>query len=237
MSQKFILTDETKVLCGRTLHRIKAVKDFCDVKAGDIGGWVEKEENLSQDGTCWVYDSACVFDSAKVYGCAMIQGAAKVYGSARVCDSASVYGNANVCESSWVFGRARVCDVAHISGYACIYDSAVVSDMATVYDSARVYDSAKVCGSASIYSAARVRGEARIFCNNDIIWISKIGSRYGTTTVFRNKDNGLTVSCGCFLGSLEEFAAKVEETHGDNKFGREYKAIIKLIKIYFDEEA
>ena len=68
----------------------------------------------------------------------------------------------------------------------------------------------------------------------DILWITKIGSRLGTTTVYRNKDKGLTISCGCFLGTLEEFNNKVEQTHGDTKYGREYKALIELIKIHFD---
>lgn len=67
-----------------------------------------------------------------------------------------------------------------------------------------------------------------------ILWISKIGSIYDTTTVFRNKDGGLNVKCGCFRGTLEEFEAKVEETHRENKFGKEYKALIALIKIHFE---
>ena len=63
MSKKYELTnesieltkdDESKV----TLYRIKALKDFCDVKEGELGGWVESEDNLSQEGTCWVYEDA-----------------------------------------------------------------------------------------------------------------------------------------------------------------------------------
>ena len=50
MEKKYRLTEETKEWCGRTLHRIEALKDFGDVKAGDKGGWIEQEENLNQDG-------------------------------------------------------------------------------------------------------------------------------------------------------------------------------------------
>lgn len=53
---------------------------------------------------------------------------------------------------------------------------------------------------------------------------------------FKTKDGGIGVSCGCFKGSLDEFMAKVKKTHGDNKYGREYKAAIELIKIHFEEE-
>ena len=40
------------------LYRIKAVKDFSNVKKGDIGGYIEGEKNLSHDGNCWIYDNA-----------------------------------------------------------------------------------------------------------------------------------------------------------------------------------
>ena len=53
--RKYVLTDETmKHLCY-TLHRIKAVRSFGNVQEGKLGGWVESEENLSQEGNCWVY--------------------------------------------------------------------------------------------------------------------------------------------------------------------------------------
>lgn len=70
--KKYILIDETFKVDGRTLHRIKAVKDFEDVKVGDLGGFIEKEENLSHERTCWVYDEACVCNKAKVFGEASI---------------------------------------------------------------------------------------------------------------------------------------------------------------------
>ena len=46
MEKKFKLTDEILVVNGKTLYRIKALKDFSDVKKGDKGGFVEKEINI-----------------------------------------------------------------------------------------------------------------------------------------------------------------------------------------------
>ena len=89
MEKKYKLTEETKEWCGHTLHRIEALKDFGDVKAGDKGGWIEKEENLSHQGDAWVYDSARVYDSAWVSG------------SARVSDSADYI----VFKNWWSSGR------------------------------------------------------------------------------------------------------------------------------------
>ena len=51
--KKFELTSEFKIdLSGRKLFRIKALIDIerYDVKACYLGGWVEKEDNLSQNG-------------------------------------------------------------------------------------------------------------------------------------------------------------------------------------------
>nr|DAY62881.1 MAG TPA: Putative transferase, nesg, ydcK, Structural Genomics.38A [Caudoviricetes sp.] len=81
--KKFELTSEfiTNIF-GTKLFRIKALIEFGNVKAGELGGFVEKEENLSQDGNAWVYDNARVY------------GDACVYGDARVCGDACVYGDA-----------------------------------------------------------------------------------------------------------------------------------------------
>ena len=110
--KKYELTDETIEVYGTALHRIKALKDFGNVKKGELGGYVESEHNLSQEGNCWVYDNAKVYDNAEVYD------NAKVYGKARVCDNAKVYGKARVCDNAEVFGKARVCDNAEVFGKA-----------------------------------------------------------------------------------------------------------------------
>lgn len=68
MNKKYELTDETQEWNGRTLHRIRALADFGDVKAGELGGWIEKEENLSHNGNAWVYGDAQVCNNARVYG-------------------------------------------------------------------------------------------------------------------------------------------------------------------------
>ena len=51
--KKYKLTEETKEIDGHVLHRIKALKDFATIKNGELGGWIESEDNLSQDGDCY----------------------------------------------------------------------------------------------------------------------------------------------------------------------------------------
>ncbi len=102
-SVKYELTDETINIYGKTLYRIRALKDFSDVNKGELGGYIEKKSNLSQYGNCWVYSDARVFGNAKVYDYAKVFGNARVYGDARVCGNAVVSGN------EVVFGNAEVC--------------------------------------------------------------------------------------------------------------------------------
>ena len=108
MEKKYELTDETICCIGHTLHRIKALKDFFDIKKGDIGGFIEKEGNLSQDDDCWVYDNAKVFDGAKVFGNAIVFGYVTVSDNARVFDDAKVFGKARVFGKADVYGNAEI---------------------------------------------------------------------------------------------------------------------------------
>ena len=144
-----------------------------------------------------------------------------MYGDARVCDNAWVRDNAWVCGDAWVRDNAWVCG------------DAWVCDNARVCNNARVYGNARVCDNAKVYGNAEVCSNAKVCDNANIFWCSSIGSRHATTTMFRNKDNGITVTCGCFMGTLEEFAAIVEKEHGENIFGKEYKLLIELAKIHF----
>ncbi len=56
--KKYEFTNETQQVGDATLYRIRALRGFGDVKASDLGGFIEKEDNLSHDGICWVYNYA-----------------------------------------------------------------------------------------------------------------------------------------------------------------------------------
>ena len=153
--KKYEFTGKTKTIHDWrrgtvTLHRIRAVIAFGSVEIGDLGGWIEKEENLSHEEKAWVY------------------GDAKVYGDAEV------YGDAKVC------GDAEVCKTSHV------------------------------------------------------LVLGPIGSRNDFTTFYRDKDNEITVKCGCFLGKIDKFLQKVTETHGDNKYALVYRAAAEVAKAQID---
>jgi hypothetical protein len=62
--KKFELTTDSIIFCGIKLFRIRALIEFSDVKAGEVGGYIEKEKNLSQLGDAWVSGDAGVSGDA-----------------------------------------------------------------------------------------------------------------------------------------------------------------------------
>ena len=105
--KKYELTGETRKVGGHTLHRIRAMRDFGNVLKGDLGGWIESESNLSQDGKCWVSGNAKVYGDAKVSGDARVGGNAEVCGNAEVGGDAHIATNADyaVYKNTWSSGR------------------------------------------------------------------------------------------------------------------------------------
>ena len=146
--KKYEFTGETKeirlLFRTATLHRIRATVAFGIVEVGDLGGWIEKEENLSHEGKAWV------------------------------CGDAKVWGNAEVC------------------------------------------------------------GDAEVFSASHVLVIGAIGSRNDFTTFYRDKDNEITVKCGCFLGKIDRFLEKVTQTHGDSKYALVYRAAVEVAKLQID---
>ena len=98
MTKKYelILNDSIELLDFK-LFRIRALISFDEVKAGDLGGYIQSEKNLSHDGNAWVEYKAKVYGNAKVCGDAEVSGNAKVCGDAVVLGNAVVWGNAVVC--------------------------------------------------------------------------------------------------------------------------------------------
>ena len=169
--QKYVLLDE-----GREdkLFRLRALRDFGNVKAGELGGLVAGEHNLSHEGDCWVYGNAQVFGNAWVFGTARIYGNAQVYGDAQVRDRSHVYGTAWVYEDARVFGNARVYGNAWVFGNARVYDNALVYCNAQAFGSANIYGDAMVCGNAKVYDNARVFGNAWVFGDAEVYGNAKV---------------------------------------------------------------
>ena len=191
MEKKYILTDEIRAFYGRILHRIQAVRDFGNVKTGDLGGWIEKEENLSHEGNCWIDDDAKVYDTALIHGNAQVRGDARVYNDAHISGNALIYGNTMVRGNVLVSGNVQICGHTVIQGNALVHGNALVrgdalvSGNALVRGNAQVYDNAlvngyaQVCDNAQIYGNAKVSGNVQIYgdaiiCEEMFVSYSKI---------------------------------------------------------------
>lgn len=99
--KKYRLTNKTRTVTRNgkdiILYQIEALRDFGDIKAGDLGGFVESEANLSHGGDCWVGDKARIYGNALVCGNATVGGNARVYGNAKIFGNATVSGSSKVC--------------------------------------------------------------------------------------------------------------------------------------------
>ena len=105
----------TQLPCGTILYRIRALRDISDdVKAGDVGGWVESEFNLSQNNTCWIYGEAKCYGKGRVTKRAMLYGEASVYDHGYLTDDAKIGGTMTIrgCteigEDTWLYGSDEI---------------------------------------------------------------------------------------------------------------------------------
>ena len=91
-------------------------------------------------------------------------------------------------------------------------------------------------GNAWVYGNARVSGDAWVQNCRDYSATSCFGSENRTTTFFRTKDGGISVRCGCFYGTLNEFREKVKERHGDSRLAKEYLMLADLMEFRLSKD-
>lgn len=68
MEKHFELTDETIEVAGNIMHRIRCTRDCKWAKTGDLGGFIEKEDNLSGNARIDCIKAHCGFDVFGSYG-------------------------------------------------------------------------------------------------------------------------------------------------------------------------
>lgn len=211
--KKFELTDETREWHGHTLHRIKALKKFGNVKKGDLGGFIEKEDNLSQDGNCWIYDDAKVYDDAEVFD------------DAKVFDHAEVNENAKVYDSANIFDNAHICGNAQIYGNAIVYNNATVCGDVYVNDSVKVYGHAKVSDNGDLDGGLNISGDSEVRKTSDYMAFKlNLDSNEWLTWT---KSNNIWQS-ESFYGTGDEL---IKRAYNDSKeSGKKYEALINMVK-------
>jgi len=252
MNKKYeLLKDDTIEVEGRTLYRIRALNKFklyplLEVLPGELGGYIENEDNLSHESTCWIYGDAMVYHNAKVKDNAIVRGYTHVYNKSQVLQNAIVEGHARVFGESYVFGNARVKDNGNVFDHARVNGFAIVQDNATVSENARVY------GEAVIKDYAMVSGHMMVaqgtISNSVILFgIGEINfdvSEKDDWTFYRNPcvDSGfITTSTKIdiwnyrfFTGTAEEFIDMFERVEDHHRIPGELEFIKALVKFHQD---
>ena len=269
MERKYELTKETKTYFGQTVYRIKSLRTFIDkegniVNAGDLGGFVRSELNLSHEGRCWVrddavvadyavvdknallmkdclvHDTANISDNSVITDSSIIEGEAKVFGNNTIRGYCSINGNAQI-KDSYLNGRIIISNFAEISNSTIIGSNIVIQNNANIENSS-IRGLAYIRGDAKIYnvnlksSNINLSYGANIKSNNDFLVIGPIGSRWDYTTFYITKDNSIWVCCGCFNGNIENFLQAVINTHRGNRYENDYKAAIEFAKIILEKD-
>ena len=209
---------ESKNFDGVTLYRVVAIEEFGSVRKGDIGGFVQSVNNLSQYGLAWVYDDA------RVTGDAQVGEDACVSQDACVSERAYLGGSACVSERAYVGGRAIV------SERACVEGSAIVSADSNIGGRAYVGGQAYVGGYTRVDGGTHIGGRAYVTGDN-IVTVSNIGSRNATLTATTDKSGQILLFAGCFSGTIDQFIAAVKKKHAGTVHERNYMAAIEFIKV------
>ena len=205
MNKKFeLLLDDTITIFGIKLFRIKALISFGSVEEGELGGYIEKEDNLSFYGNAWVSGDAWVYGNAGVYSNARVSGDARVSGNAEVYGNAMVYGNAEV------YSNARVSGDAMVYGDARVYGDAEVSGNAEVYGNARVYGNADYIVFKNHWSSGRYF----TYTKSNKMW--RVGCFYGTGQELIKKAYQDSEVSGKHYEAYVEFVEKLEKLEEAN---------------------
>lgn len=241
--KKYELIKESKTYFEeREIFRIRALKDFRNVRAGDIGGWVCSYDNLSQEGYCWIYGNAKCLDNAMVSDNAMMIDNSKMF------DNSRMYDNAIMCDNSMMYNNSMM------SNRAIMRNSSMMLDNAKMFDNSIMYNEAVMCNNSMMLDNARMYYKAKMYNDaildgNKLLYGSinksykKIFQHYcerRLLTAILTKKNEILYSIGCQIGiTKEKFIDRIYndcEVSGkgleERPYRQEYLDIIDMAENY-----
>ena len=143
---------------------VKEIRSLIDipahgVKAGDKGGWLAREQNLSHRGICWLDESSIILNSARLDGNALL--------TASTLSDQSVVNGESTVKFSFLSDDAIVSGQSHIlssllQGATAIHGDSVVSD--STLQNVRLQGKAKIdCQDTTILS------EQHLFVSSSLV--------------------------------------------------------------------
>lgn len=216
---------------GHKLYRVEALKDFGNVKKGSVGGFIEKEDNLSQEGNCWIFLDAKVYGNAKVFGNAIINGFAQVCDNSVVFDNAQVNRYSKIKNNARVYGNARIWGNSIVKDNAQVYANSLLLENAQVCDNANlsgtclVRDNAIVCGDADIYEFVHFNSDAKIKSPADY-YVGRENWEGGHNFVYTRSNNQWST---LFINGTKEDILEFAKNRGEKYFNF-YKNVIEFVE-------
>ena len=212
---------------GRTLHRIRALKDFRNVRKGDTGGYVENEYNLSQEGDCWIYDEAKAMDNSRMYDNSVMYDYSEMYDYSTMYNNSRMYDYSEIHDSSIMHDNGRMYNNSRMYDYSEIHDSSIM------YDNGRMYNDSEMYGDSELNNKAKLYGKL-ISKVDDFIEIQNPQGRLVTCV---RKGDKVLYNVGC-QGEIDEetFRWRIENEDGGlekHPYRKEYYKIIEMAKLYF----
>ncbi|WP_061499858.1 hypothetical protein [Acetobacter malorum] len=157
---KYELTGETRDHEGLTVHRIRAVRDFGNVQAGDLGGWVEGERNLSHTGEAWIANDAVAAGMSVVRDDAQMRNQAALYDHAILTGSASMEDDAIADDHAKIVDRAWMGGESYATGWTWVTEDSTLSDRVEVRDNTEISGNADLSGNVKVRDSAVVTEDA-----------------------------------------------------------------------------
>ena len=125
-------------------------------KMGEVGGWIENMNNLSQEGDCWVQKDGIVCGYAFVGDDVIIQKGAEVGDYARVLNSATIEGGIGIGDNAIVWGEAKVTGESRMAVYGKAHVLGEVAEGSAIFGNAHIDSRARIEGLAKVYGHAWV---------------------------------------------------------------------------------
>ena len=238
MERYFKLTEETIVNeAGRKLRQIECIRDFKFAHAGELGGFIEKEENLG--GEAWVDEGAQVWGEAKVINGSVLRDNARVYGRSKVRNGSVIYDEARVydyalVDGCFVGGQAKVYGKSRLALGVTMADQAEVFGLASIESSSCLLHNASVSGRACLNYATVLSTDAYVTRNFDCCQFHNLCPEAGITSVYRTKAGDLRVCHLDEVYTLEAFTEPVGQASDESVFKQVYPAVLEVIKARFE---
>lgn len=200
-------------------YKVKALRDFGLVKAGDIGGYVQSEKNLSQEGDCWVFKDCFASENAKVSDNAIVMNNSYISGNAKVYGNAIVMYNCNITDDVEIFDTAVVHDCATVRHNVKIYGDSEVGGLIILYGNVDIKNT------RGVYGKLTIGGKIKINNTNDVVIFH---SPYRDEECFCWLRSYNKWCVGVFDGSAKEL---LEKSYSESKEkGDFFKKYVKFVE-------